>query len=321
VKKESLSLSIFCGFLLAGIIPFHQVTAATKVLLHGPLVSMGRSIPKQSQGISGNVVKVTKQYAATVRLDQQMSSPVSALIWIFSGKVIPPILDRSKSNSSIRLPVAEARKIPNLLGWIGSNIDGRFQVGLKPGEYTMMVQYGEDLYANSSSADRVYPLVQVLPNKITEVELINDENLFFKNLPGLTEPSGKILPHQYQGVTGYVIKKSGNYFPPVRPDRTSAKSEPIATRVWIFSGKISRNSTQWSLNDARKHPSLLGWTMSASNGQFMVGLKPGEYTLLAEYGTELYLNRWGMDGNYSSIQVEAGQIKEIELINDKDAVS
>jgi hypothetical protein len=143
-----------------------------------------------------------------------------------------------------------------------------------------------------------------------------------------TALTGKQISNEPQGIIGHVIKLSGSYFPPVRPNR--AKLEPVATKVWIFSGRIMapleyapppldrslpRPSHRWSLDEARKHPNLVGWTMSDSAGQFKVGLKPGVYTLFAQYRNSLYLSCFHSDNSYYSIQVEANKIQAIELVN------
>jgi hypothetical protein len=151
-------------------------------------------------------------------------------------------------------------------------------------------------------------------------------------LIGPTSLSGTIFPTQRQGIKGHVVKLSGNHMPPARPPH--AKTELIATKVWIFSGKIrsyiddpsnkilvQKIQQRWSLKEARKHPSLLGWTTSNSQGYFQVGLPPGEYTLFAEYADYLYLNAFNTDGSYGSIQIKEDQLIQIRLINNEDSMS
>jgi hypothetical protein len=147
---------------------------------------------------------------------------------------------------------------------------------------------------------------------------------------------GQHLAAETKGITGSVIKLSGNHFPPVRLPR--AKSDPVSTRVWIFAGRIAAPivrkpytsgsgvtsfspvmSNRWSLAEARKSPNLIGWMSSDSDGRFQVGLKPGEYTLLVEYGKDLYSSGFRDGTSYGSIQVEANQILDIKLINSEDA--
>jgi hypothetical protein len=142
---------------------------------------------------------------------------------------------------------------------------------------------------------------------------------------------GQHLLGKAQGIKGYVVKLSGNHMPPARPPH--AKTELIATKIWIFSGRINlsanpgykllipNNQLRWPSTDARKHPQFLGWTTSDSQGYFQVGLSPGEYTLFAEYEDYLYLNGFNGDGSHGSIQVKEGQLREIRLINNENSMS
>ncbi len=80
---------------------------------------------------------------------------------------------------SPRLPLAEAAQLPNRLGWVMSDKDGRFQVGLPVGEYTLLIEDGEDLYLNEFGGDGTFATVQVQPQQITSVELRNTEQATF----------------------------------------------------------------------------------------------------------------------------------------------
>lgn len=128
------------------------------------------------------------------------------------------------------------------------------------------------------------------------------------------------LPHQSQGISGFVVYLSGNQMPTNQSDQSRGNSQPVRTKIWIFSGKIlSTGSPRWPLDKAQKHPRLIGWTMSDANGKFQVGLPSGEYTVLAEYGTDLYLNKFLGDGSFASVQVINNQVTEVQLFNDENA--
>ncbi|WP_448379616.1 hypothetical protein [Gloeomargarita sp.] len=60
-----------------------------------------------------------------------------------------------------------------------SDKDGRFQVGLPVGEYTLLIEDGEDLYLNEFGGDGTFATVQVQPQQITSVELRNTEQATF----------------------------------------------------------------------------------------------------------------------------------------------
>lgn len=140
------------------------------------------------------------------------------------------------------------------------------------------------------------------------------------NLPGPITPTGQILPDRPQGLQGTVLLLSGNQMPAPQPDPTRSPPQPIQTNVWIFSGKISGSgSPRWPIAKASQHPQLVGWTSSDVTGRFAVGLPPGEYTVMAEYDADLYLNSFLGDGSYTSVQVTANQMFEVELINTENA--
>lgn len=141
------------------------------------------------------------------------------------------------------------------------------------------------------------------------------------SISGPTTPSQQQLPDQPQGIRGIVLDVTGNQMPPIDPHEQGATRQPVSTKVWIFAGRIaSPGSPRWPLAAAQQHPNLIGWTVSNLEGQFEVGLPPGEYTLLVEYGSDLYLNRFLSDGSYASVQVAASQITEVQLINTENAV-
>lgn len=98
------------------------------------------------------------------------------------------------------------------------------------------------------------------------------------------------------------------------------KPEAIATAVWIFTGAIAGESPHWSLSQASQHPQWRATVLSSNDGSFVVGLPPGDYTVFAQYGTELYLNAFSGYGRYQTVQVEPGQMTAVELVNSESAV-
>jgi hypothetical protein len=71
--------------------------------------------------------------------------------------------------------------------------------------------------------------------------------------------------------------------------------------------------------EAAAHPQWLGWVESDDRGQFRVGLPPGDYVLLAQYGDRLYLNSFQGDGHYTPVRVEAGKVSALDLVNTEAA--
>jgi hypothetical protein len=122
-------------------------------------------------------------------------------------------------------------------------------------------------------------------------------------------------PSEAQGLTGSVIRIVGPMYSPIHSHHT--KREFISTRIWIFSGKIKRlmDSSRWPISQAINHPNLIGWVVSDSQGQFQVGLQPGEYTVFTEYGSDLYQGSLDDVWTYASIKIEENQIQTMDLFN------
>lgn len=125
--------------------------------------------------------------------------------------------------------------------------------------------------------------------------------------------------NQTQGVSGIVTRLQGNQMPTVGSNRTRTAPSPISTQVWIFSGRIPGRGTRWPVSEAEKHPNFVGRTQSDAQGKFFVSLPPGEYTLFAQDGSDLYLNLFKGDGSYASVIVSEGKVTETRLDNTEGA--
>ena len=119
---------------------------------------------------------------------------------------------------------------------------------------------------------------------------------------------------QNQGIEGKVVRLVGDHMPPA-----SGMAVPVSTEVWVFKGKISGRSPQWSIAEARNHPQRLTCIQSDQAGQFFVSLEPGEYTLFARYDSYLYLNSFAGNGHYGSVIVSPQRMTPVQLINSQDA--
>ena len=151
--------------------------------------------------------------------------------------------------------------------------------------------------------------------------LIEDSNSMKQiDFSSPTNLSNQQIPSQSQGVSGVVLYLTGNQIPSNEAFELRSAPQPLSTKVWIFSGKIKApGSPYWALEEAKLNPSLIGWILSDSNGRFKVGLPPGEYTILAQYDSYLYLNQFLGNGNYAPVQVTANQITEVQLVNTQNA--
>ncbi|HEY9881413.1 MAG TPA: hypothetical protein V6D29_23360 [Leptolyngbyaceae cyanobacterium] len=122
-----------------------------------------------------------------------------------------------------------------------------------------------------------------------------------------------------QGIQGQVLWLDGNQMPSSTPTDTETAS-PVKTTLWIFSGKIAAPSgPTWPICEARCHSALVATIESDDLGYYTAALAPGEYTLLAEYGEVLYLNRFSGSGHFASVTVQPGKISEFNLHNTEAA--
>lgn len=123
-----------------------------------------------------------------------------------------------------------------------------------------------------------------------------------------------------QGIQGVVRRLTGNHMPRIGDRPPGGTTEPVQTTVWIFTGQIpSHGSTHWAVSEAHQHSRLMKQVESDASGWFSVELPPGEYTVMAQYGDDLYLNAFLGNGNYATVQVALGQIVEVSLDNTESA--
>lgn len=147
--------------------------------------------------------------------------------------------------------------------------------------------------------------------------IISGESILMSFANSTSIPS-QSLPRS-QGISGTVLRLSGDHQPTVDKIISRRKTEPIKTNVWIFAGRIPASGTHWPVAQAQGHPQLIKQIGSDDQGTFFVELPPGEYTLLAEYDDNLYLNSFLGDGAYGTVQVKAGEVVSIQLINTEKA--
>jgi len=140
----------------------------------------------------------------------------------------------------------------------------------------------------------------------------------------LFQPAALKPPQANQsGIRGNVVRLTGNHMPMIQDPALNAlsrsKSQRVQTHVWVFSGRIPGRDPRWALSQAKKHPKLIGRVMSNAQGEFSVALPPGEYTVFAQYSSDLYLNSFIDDGIYATVQVKPAAITPIDLVNGENA--
>jgi hypothetical protein len=124
---------------------------------------------------------------------------------------------------------------------------------------------------------------------------------------------------QTQGVSGTVTRITGNQMPSIGENRQRSKPQPVKTSVWVFSGRIPAKGTNLSIAEAKQNFKLVTQVKTDKNGKFFVKLSPGEYTIFAQYGNDLYLNSFLGDGSFKTVQVTEGKITETRLVNSENA--
>ncbi|MEM9818568.1 MAG: hypothetical protein AAF827_19460 [Cyanobacteria bacterium P01_D01_bin.6] len=140
------------------------------------------------------------------------------------------------------------------------------------------------------------------------------------NVPDAPAPDTTIAQQPSQGIRGTVVRLSGNQMPTVGEAASSDPPEPVQTTIWIFAGRIpSMGSPTWPVSEAGQQANQVGTVMSDAEGNFYVELPPGEYTLFAQYGSDLYLNSFLGDGSYQPLQVREGEVTTTRLLHTENA--
>ncbi len=131
-------------------------------------------------------------------------------------------------------------------------------------------------------------------------------------------------PELLQGVTGKVLKLSGNFQPQVTlegeaPPPARGAKETLPVPVHVFKGKVE----PFEKPDP-KHPQLVTIAKPDKTGVFRVPLAPGEYTVVAEIDGKLYLNLMTFDAAtkkaaWATVEVQPKQWTQSNIEDTSDA--
>lgn len=133
-------------------------------------------------------------------------------------------------------------------------------------------------------------------------------------------PTSSSTQAQTSGVSGTVVFLTGNQMPTVGENRTRSAPQGVKTTVWVFGGRISaQGGPRLPLNEAKQKYNYVTKVNTDTRGNFFVKLPPGEYTIFAQYGNDLYLNSFQGDGSFKTVQVTNGKITELRLVNNEKA--
>ena len=112
---------------------------------------------KPVQGIRGRVIKLVGDFTMDPPMGERV--PQSVPVHVFKGRVKP----QDKPDP----------RHPQLLRIVKSGRDGRFELALPPGEYTLVAEIDGKLYLNNWADDGCWAPVTVKPGKWTEFVLEN----------------------------------------------------------------------------------------------------------------------------------------------------
>lgn len=133
-------------------------------------------------------------------------------------------------------------------------------------------------------------------------------------------------------IQGTVTRFGGDSFPKIVPSTGGGPSAlgsrcsvtPISVPLYVLRGKVPGHDTDVAprVPRTRAQHSQLGvvaLVQSDSAGHYKVEVDPGTYTLMMDLGEEtLYQNYGDDDGNYSSLEVKAGEIVDQDLRDYRD---
>ncbi len=132
-----------------------------------------------------------------------------------------------------------------------------------------------------------------------------------------------------QGIQGQVRYRQGNHLPQggqgLNPRSAAGWRSAIPAissikTVWIFAGRIAARGVRWAVAEVQQYPGWVQQVTTDATGRFMVTLVPGDYTVFAQDGEDLYLNCFTGHGEYAWTPVRAGEMTTVDLVNSSAAV-
>ncbi|MHA6246324.1 carboxypeptidase regulatory-like domain-containing protein [Pontibacter sp. CAU 1760] len=116
-----------------------------------------------------------------------------------------------------------------------------------------------------------------------------------------------------QGIAGQVIWKSGNQMP--SPDAPPSKGRGVQRTLYIYE---LTNSTQAHTVNGVFHTNiqtpLVTQVDTDADGKFAVSLKPGKYSLFSKEDKGMYANLFDGEMNINPVEVQEGQVTNVEFL-------
>ncbi|RIJ37449.1 carboxypeptidase-like regulatory domain-containing protein [Pontibacter oryzae] len=115
-----------------------------------------------------------------------------------------------------------------------------------------------------------------------------------------------------QGITGKVLWVAGNQMP--SPDAPPSKGRGVQRTMYVYE---LTNSSQTTSTDGVFHANiqakLVAQFTTDANGSFSVSLEPGKYSLFSKEEKGFYANQYDGENNVFPIEVQQGQVTNVEF--------
>lgn len=115
-----------------------------------------------------------------------------------------------------------------------------------------------------------------------------------------------------QGITGKVLWVAGNQMP--SPDAPPSKGRGVQRTIYVY--ELTK-ATQTTSTDGVFHTNiqtkLVTQVSSDANGNFSLSLKPGKYSLFSKEEKGFYANQYDGENNVFPVEVQQGQVTNVEF--------
>lgn len=115
-----------------------------------------------------------------------------------------------------------------------------------------------------------------------------------------------------QGISGQVLWVSGNQMP--SPDAPPSKGRGVQRTIHIYQlTNASQAKTTAGVFHTNIQTTLIAKVLTDANGHFAVNLEPGTYSLFTEEEKGLFASIFDGEMNINPVEVQQGQVTNIEI--------